>query len=433
MLVFFLPGYLALAYLTWTLISLVKNYRAARKIGLPILISPVNPVSPLWLSTKGFLQPILMRLPFGLGEWSSRTHPGWAFPEGFKTHARYGEAFIIVTPVGNDMVLAEPSAVEAVLRRRNEFTKEASKYGMLDIYGPNLDTVNGKDWDRHRKITVPSFNEKNSSLVWKESAEQSELLLEQWCTKTEVTSTYADIHDAALSVLCGAGFGLSSTLADLDDGKKEDKYATQIQSYRQTLALLLSNLISLIVVSALQRSGVPSWMSWGGMRRTLKAREEFKHLMAQLLAQEKTAFEQGNLDRHNLMSALVRAQEQSKGTDIKQAPGTVMAGLSEDEVFGNLFIYNLAGHETTASSIQFALLLLAMNPRWQDWIGEEIDAVRQDDASASWFYETTFPTLPRCLALMVSENASWISSSLTLLVRNGPAVWPCTPDTPGHW
>ena len=404
--ILFVPVYLSLAYLAWTVFVIAQNYLVARKIGLPILISPVNPAGPLWLSTKEILRPIFERLPFGLGEWSSLSHPGWTFPQGFKIHERYGEAFIIVSPGGNDVILAAPTAADDVMRRRNDFIKDPSKYSMLDIYGPNLDTVNGKEWDRHRKITVPPFNEKNSALVWKESAVQADLLLDQWCTKSEVTSTYADVHDAALAVLCGAGFGMSGTLnPDVRDKDDNDKAVTEIQGYRQTLGLLLSNLMSLIVASALLRSGVPEWMSWGGMRRTLVAREDFKKLMAQLLAQETTAFEQGNLDRHNLMSALVRAQEQSKATDIKQqVPGTVKAGLSEDEVYGNLFIYNLAGHETTASSIEFALVLLAMNPRWQDWIGEEIDAVRREDESATWFYETTFPALSRSLALMVSED-----------------------------
>lgn len=39
------------ALLSWTLISGISNYNAARKIGFPIIISPVSPMNPFWILT----------------------------------------------------------------------------------------------------------------------------------------------------------------------------------------------------------------------------------------------------------------------------------------------------------------------------------------------------------------------------------------------
>ncbi|KIW22481.1 uncharacterized protein PV07_12365 [Cladophialophora immunda] len=393
---------LVLAYLIWTLIRFTNNYLEAKKIGLPILITPVNPASPLWMLTKDRLIPVFTSLPWGLGEWAARAEVGWTFYQRYSVHAKYGEAFTIVSPGTNEIYIAEPSATEDIMRRRNDFIKDPAMYGMLNIYGPNLDTVNGKVWDRHRKITVPPFNEQNSALVWRETAEQADQMLKIWSEKDHVTSTQPDVHAVALNVLCGAGFGIHSSFIDSKLSSGEDQTQTQL-GYRESLRMLLANIVQLVLLSVLKKAGFPDWVFFGNMQKLSVAYEEFKRYMSEMLAQEKTAFEQGDLTRHNLMSALVRASEQSNETarSAQDPPATTTAaGLSDEEVYGNLFIYNLAGHDTTAATLHFAITLLALYPEWQTWIAEEIDQVRKADPSGTWYYEETFPKLERCLALM---------------------------------
>ena len=393
---------LVFAYVGWTIVRLSNNYHEAKKIGLPILICPVNPAGPLWLFSKDLLKPIFTKLPFGLGTWAGRAEVGWTFLEKFSVHAKYGEAFVIVSPGENEVVLADPAATEDVLRRRNDFIKNPDMYGMLNIYGPNLDTVNGKVWDRHRKITVPPFNEQNSALVWREAGEQADQMLEVWGDQAQVTSTQPDIHAMALNVLCGAGFGIHSSFVDSTLPKGDNALEKQL-GYRESLRMLLANIVPLVLLSVMKRAGLPDWLFLGRLHNLSVAYNEFKGYMSEMLAREKTAYEQGDVARPNLMSALVRASEQSNeaartATDPSEATAL---GLSDEEVYGNLFIYNLAGHDTTAATLHFAITLLAANPEWQAWIGQEIDQVRHAESSGMWYYEGTFPKLERCLALMV--------------------------------
>jgi cytochrome P450 len=376
----------------------------ARKIGLPILITPIHPANPLWMLTKDRLIPAISALPFGLGDWASRAEVGWTFGPKFSIHARYGEAFTIVSPGTNEIYLAEPNAAEDVMRRRNDFIKDPEMYGMLDFYGPNLDTVNGKVWDRHRKITVPPFNEQNSALVWGETADQTDQLLRMWSKKDHVTTTQYDVHALALNVLCGAGFGQHSSFIEDSEPPTGGAHSQIRLGYRESLRLLLANIVQLVLLGLLTKAGFPRWMFWGGMQKLAIAYDEFKGYMSEMLAKEKAAVEQGDLTRHNLMSALVRASEQSREaaeTSTKDSAAVASAGLSDEEVYGNLFIFNLAGHDTTAATLHFAITLLAAMPEWQEWIAEEVDAVRKADASGMWYYEETFPLLERCLALMV--------------------------------
>jgi cytochrome P450 len=46
--------------------------------------------------------------------------------------------------------------------------------------------------------------------------------------------------------------------------------------------------------------------------------------------------------------------------------------LTEEEIIGNIFIFVIAGHKTTAHTLTFALALLALHPKWQDKLYEEI-------------------------------------------------------------
>jgi cytochrome P450 len=79
-------------------------------------------------------------------------------------------------------------------------------------------------------------------------------------------------------------------------------------------------------------------------------------------------------------------------------------GLSVDEIFGNIFVINFAGHDTTANTLAFTMILLAANPEVQDWVREEVRRVTKAMDVADWDYERLFPQLTRCRAVLVSSS-----------------------------
>lgn len=150
-----------LVWITWTAVSLFANFRIARQVGLPVIISPVGALDPLWILANRCL-PILSSLkwlPFGWGTFARCTTAGWQFKEKYALHQQFGDAFMLVTPTTNELVLADPDAASEVLARRKDFTKPAVIYStsdppslptagsdsipleQLDIFGPNLNTV----------------------------------------------------------------------------------------------------------------------------------------------------------------------------------------------------------------------------------------------------------------------------------------------------
>ena len=317
---------------------------------------------------------------------------GWQFDDKSALHANLGPIFTIVTPACNEIIVADPAATHAILAKRKEFIKPAIMYDQLNVFGPNVNTVEGDDWQRQRKLTAPRFNEKISEKVWEETLRQAGQMGEQWVSAgVRGTKEVArDTATIALHVLTAVGFGATysfhSGLGEIPSG------SSHTMSYREALQVCLKNIITFSIMgkSTLQKPWMPK-----GLRRVGQAAKEFQGYMDDLLATVKTR----DMGDANLMSALAHAQGHAdySGTEKGQAANIK---LKDEEVFGNIFAFNLAGHETTANTVAAAIVLLAAQPRYQRWLTEEIDSV---DTTAGG-YEICFPRLQRTLAVMVRSR-----------------------------
>lgn len=205
--------------------------------------------------------------------------------------------------------------------------------------------------------------------------------------------TVSDTATLALHVLTSVGFGLSYPfhhgVRDLPDGHS--------MTYRDALSLCLRNIITFAILSKkiLSLPFLPKPLRDVGV-----AAREFQKYMEEMLSHERTMAGKREQGTGNLMGSLVRASEEAqKSNDVNDS---LHLGLTDEEIFGNIFAFNLAGHETTANAIAFSLVLLAAKPECQEWLSEEIHGVLGDSADPeSWDYEESFHKLRRCLAVMV--------------------------------
>lgn len=194
-------GTLLLATILWPLLNLIKNYMIARKLGLPILITPLGLLNPFWQLGQNQLSPLLKLLPFNLGAFASYSSLVSLFDDRYRRHAQLGAAYMLVSPTENVVVVADASAADEIMRSK-EFIKPEALYKPLELFGPNVNTMNGEDWQRHRKVTTPPFNEKNSKLVWREAIKQAGGMLRVWgeAGKGGVVGTEEDTMTFALHV-----------------------------------------------------------------------------------------------------------------------------------------------------------------------------------------------------------------------------------------
>jgi cytochrome P450 len=386
---------------------LLKNYLAVCPTGLPIIVHPIGPVNPIWLLGRRYLAPpIRLLLPQALSAWTDRCHIGWTQQPKYASHTAVGsDVFWVVSPASYQLYIADAAAAFDVFRRcrAGEFIKDTKKYEGLNIFGPNVVGSNGKTWERHRRITVPPFNETVSELVWEETGRQVQGARKAWTAPEAqpVRETQEGCTRIALHVLTSAGLGKAYDFEG-EQGHDERPTDRHSMSYQDALRTLITSNIVMILLSALRQKGWPEWATWGLFPKLARAKTEFQQYMEECVQEERRVGGTARPDgKENLVSVLVRSADRTLEEE-RHGSGKKL-GLSDEEIYGNVFIYNIAGHDTTANTLHFALTLLALYPEWQDWLAEEIRDVVGSTANVDTLdYKQVFPKLTRCLALMVS-------------------------------
>ncbi|KAK2029011.1 cytochrome P450 [Colletotrichum zoysiae] len=406
----------------WTL---QKNYRAALLTGLPIIVIPYNPDSAIHAIFSVPLRPVLRRLlPTRIYDTISIVIFGWEFLDESAVHDRIGPAFIVVTTSQNQLICADPAMAQVILAKRNDFVQGDVLKRIMGFAGDNVQTSNGDSWSRQRRIVATALNERISPGVWKETAAQAasltDFLLSPASPSGETADTIPGLRAVAINVLNHIAYGVRKPFALISlprDPKADMTYVDGI-----------SLCASLLVVAAL----APHWLLclpvMPKLLQTLAvARARLPDLARGMLDQERRRAADetadgadGQAGPRTIMSLLVGLSDQEKKQQAASdaaassekkagAGGSAMINktyLTEDEIGGNLFIFTIAGFDTTANTLAYAVTLLAAYPEWQAWIQAEIDAVlgpaplgaESDDELPD--YAAAYPKLVRCLAVM---------------------------------
>lgn len=196
-------------------------------------------------------------------------HPDWAWLERYEPFRQVGDdTFLAVSPGKTWLWTCSAEAISQITSRRNDFPKPVEIYRLLLVYGPNILASEGAMWRQHRKISAPSFSEKNNELVWSEALSQSADMLATWTGASKrgnVRDPGRETMRLSLHVLCRAAFGMrlvwpgqetkeqnqlsqdsqSSEIDKLDSGHVPSGHT---MSYKDALETLLENLIWIILL-----------------------------------------------------------------------------------------------------------------------------------------------------------------------------------------
>jgi cytochrome P450 len=240
---------------------------------------------------------------------------------------------------------------------------------------------------------APALNERITELVWKESLGQARDMME---TLSEPSSTgqskesneiLEGLKRITMNVIGFVGYGTQRHWAEAATTAPPPAFKTTFMS---SIATIADNFVQAVFIPAnyLMLPFMPKAVKHIGISKT-----EFPLHLRKSIAAEQALSTKSN----NLIGSLVRLAEKDKG----RASGSSKAStyLTEEEIMGNLFAFTIAGYETTSTTLAYAVLMLAIDPKWQDWIVHEIDKVTGLHPEAD--YASIFPLLTRCSALMV--------------------------------
>ena len=299
----------------------------------------------------------------------------------------------------------------------------------LDMYGPNIITVrcpncyvvfrisanetqsNGSQWTHMRRHTAAPFNERNSALVWEETIRQTNEMLQYWedehsrstsPSEFVLADAREDILKLTLNIICSVGYGVKlpfrpvlENSTENAEGLFKDAIAPSPGyhfTFRSAMEYLNKHLTSMFIANGhlpkcIPRSVLPFFK---------KDFDAFDDIGRYLRALVSTAESKETLTQ-NLLDGLVRSKQKG-GKEQGLNPE-----LTDDEILGNLFVFTIAGHETTAVTLRFALVLLALNPNAQEYLYEAIREATYDEPHnpVDWDYRRVYPKLVGPLCVMV--------------------------------
>jgi cytochrome P450 len=396
---------LAAYAINWYL-SFRRYLQLAKSSGLPYVIVPVFLFNRVWLVTHPLWLPYIRKLPEKYRTWLDFTLPEFSWHFRHEIFERVGsDTFLTCSPGGLALWTADPAVITQITTRRNDFPKPTHMYNSVDIYGKNVVSSEGAEWRHHRKSTSPPFTEKNNHVVWAETLDQTQAMLESWVGKDgkgdkTVDRIMDDTMRLSLHVISRAGFGrklewpTDSTVtthgAAYTDPSKIKNQADDIDpghrmSYTYSLHCLLDNILFQFLMPRWLLSRLP----FARTRLANEAYFEWGQYMREMVSRKKAELASANnaYDQVDIVGQLVRGQVASK--DAKNSPPP----LTDSEILGNAFVLILAGHETAANSIHFSLLYLALHTRSQRRLQEDLDHVFGGRPPSQWDYERDLPGL----------------------------------------
>jgi cytochrome P450 len=114
----------------------------------------------------------------------------------------------------------------------------------------------------------------------------------------------------------------------------------------------------------------------------------------------------------DLISQLLKAQKLSYPSE-SDSEQTI--SLSDSDVMGNLFMFIIAGHETSANSIHFSIILLALHPPLQRKVQHELATIFQGRPVSAWSYDVDLKQLfNSLLAAVLNEELRLIGPVIAI-------------------
>lgn len=252
-------------------------------------------------------------------------------------------------------IVADPEALRRVLLDNVEnYPKSPMTQRLLKpAIGVSIFTSEGDEWRWQRRAAAPVFSHRNMSALVPmmsaaaaRTAERLEAAADNGfngvgaaCVMQEmVTATFDVVTDALLGGASGADVGLDRA-----------RIGAAITRYLETVGR----------ISFLDLIGAPSWIPRPAQLLHGRVMDESTAMVDALIARRRAALEAGER-RDDLVDYLLRAEDPESGRRMDDAT-----------LRNNLLSFIVAGHETTALALSWALYLLANAPDIQERAADE--------------------------------------------------------------
>jgi len=255
--------------------------------------------------------------------------------------AEYGDVVAFKMPKGVYYAVANPDFThEMLVNQPEKFHKDNSykhpKTGLARFMGNGLVTSDGEFWKRQRKLVAPAFHVKRIEAYAATMVEYTDRMLKHWRDGSQIELDHEMMH-LTLQIV-------GKTLMNMDISQSADRIGKAMD--------VLQAIMTPIDV-------LPAWLPTPGRIRMSFAIRDLDAIVYGMIAEWKKTRE----DRGDLLSMLMLAEDDNG------------APMSDQQVRDEAVTLLLAGHETTAHTLNWTFSLLAQNPDAEAKLHAELDTV----------------------------------------------------------
>ncbi|MEJ2021758.1 MAG: cytochrome P450 [Maritimibacter sp.] len=251
------------------------------------------------------------------------------------------------TPFFRSYMCNDPALVEEVLKTNpDDFPKsDRIREGLAPLLGNSVFITNGETWKRQRRIIDPAFEGGRIKDTFPAMWDAGVAAVERLKARADGAriEIEAETSEAAADVIFRTLFSIP-----IDHDVARATFAKFKAHQRAQPVLNLGALLPL-----------PRWVPRFHSRETKRTAREIRDLIAGLTAERMAAIKAGTAP-DDLATKIMTTRDPETG-DV----------FETGEMVDQVAIFFLAGHETSASALAWALYLLAMHPDWQEQVAEE--------------------------------------------------------------
>ena len=260
------------------------------------------------------------------------------------------------TPFFRSFMCNEPKLVDLVLKERpDDFPKSNRiREGLAPLLGNSVFVTNGEVWKRQRRIIDPAF----------EGGRLREVFPAMWqAGLSAVARLEARADGGAVEIEEETSHAAADVIfRTLFSIPIEHDVAGQVfEKFREhQRAQPVLNLGALLPL--------PKWVPRFHSRETRRTAGEIRALITRLTSDRMAEIAAGTAP-DDLATKIMTTQDPKTGER-----------FDTGEMVDQVAIFFLAGHETSASALAWALYLLAVSPEWQERVAEEAQGVIDPEA-----------------------------------------------------
>ncbi len=258
------------------------------------------------------------------------------------------------TPFFRSYLINQPELVTKVLKERPmDFPKsDRIGEGLRPLLGESVFLTNGAQWQRQRRIIDPAFEGGRLRETYPAMWEAAQAAL------SRLTARAGDMVEIEEQTSHAAADVIFRTLFSIPI---EDETASAVfhefRAYQRTQPIL--NLAAFIPV--------PRWVPRFFRRDTKAAARRIRGLIARLTEARAAEIAAGTAP-DDLATKIMTTRDPQTGET-----------FTASEMVDQVAIFFLAGHETSASALGWALYLMALYPEWQERVAEEAQGLQSGD------------------------------------------------------